>query len=60
MKKIMRLQTQICIMFEPMTGLGCSVTILLLADLDNMSLFILLATSPLASKGFAPRGNLKK
>ena len=34
----MPLCTQICKMFEPMTGLECTFTILLLADLDNMSL----------------------
>ena len=34
----MSLGTQICKMFELMTGLGCTFTIFLLADLDNMSL----------------------
>ena len=34
----MPLRNQICKMFEPMTDLGCSITILLLANFYNMSL----------------------
>ena len=34
----MPLRTKICKMFKPMTGLGCTIIILLLADLDNMPL----------------------
>ena len=41
-------------MFEQMTGLGCTVTILLLADLDNMSLdYLYYDENEVKSEGYA-------